>query len=36
MANLLKSVPKTTTDHLGLGIFYCTFDGEKKAYQDTV
>lgn len=36
MTNLLKAIPKTTTDHLGLGIFYCTFDGENKAYQDSV
>lgn len=29
MTNLLKAVPKTT-DCLGLGIFYCTFNGENK------
>lgn len=41
MANLLKvkrfkSCPKTTTDRLGLGLFYFTFGEEKKAHQDTV
>lgn len=40
MANLLKvkrfkSCLKTT-DHIGLRIFYRTFDEENKAYQDTV
>lgn len=40
MANLLKvkrfKICPKTTDHLGLGIFYCTFNEENKAYQDTV
>jgi len=36
MANLLKAIPKTTTHHLELGIFYCACDGENKAYQDSV
>lgn len=36
MTSLLKAISKTTTDHLGLGVYYCTFDGENKAYQNSV